>query len=184
MLLAAMSFEVATRYWGRIGLGCRGVQFVHVSTDEVYGALDESHSPRRRHNPTSPHARRAKPFLIICKGMAQDLLGSVTHASNNYGPFQYPEKLIPLSIKNALDGKPIGIYGNGQQIRDWLFVDDHVMALISVLNRGLVGQTYNIGGNAEIRNLDLIHRVCDILDELIPVHERGCSGSHRQLFPS
>lgn len=147
-------------------------RFLHVSTDEVYGSLGEDgmftedtaydpHSPYAATKASSDHLARAWHDTFKLPVM-------VTNCSNNYGPFQFPEKLIPLMIIKCLSESPLPVYGNGANVRDWLFVEDHAQALITVLEAGKIGETYNIGGNSERRNIDLVHAVCSILDRLQP----------------
>ena len=146
---------------------------MHVSTDEVYGSLGETgkftettpydpHSPYSASKASSDHLARA-----WCDTFGLPVL--ITNCSNNYGPYQFPEKLIPVVILKALAGEPIPVYGAGENIRDWLYVEDHAEALLTVLETGKVGETYNVGGNNEMTNIDLIKLLCTILDELVPV---------------
>ena len=147
-------------------------RFHHVSTDEVYGSLgptglfaeDTSYAPR------SPYSasKAASDHLVRAWGETYDLPILVTNCSNNYGPYHFPEKLIPVVILCALEGRPIPVYGKGENVRDWLFVEDHADALLTVLKRGVVGRTYNIGGENEISNLDLVRKICAILDQRRP----------------
>jgi dTDP-glucose 4,6-dehydratase len=148
-------------------------RFLHVSTDEVYGSLnkdDPAFSETNRYEPNSPYSasKAASDHLVRAYHHTYELPVLTTNCSNNYGPYHFPEKLIPLVIHNALAGKPLPIYGDGQQIRDWLFVKDHCSAIRRVLAAGKTGETYNIGGWNEKANLDVVHTVCDILDELQP----------------
>ncbi|NCQ55996.1 MAG: dTDP-glucose 4,6-dehydratase [Alphaproteobacteria bacterium] len=150
----------------------RDFRFVHVSTDEVFGALGEigvftEESP---YQPNSPYAasKASSDLFVRAFYKTYGLPTIITNCSNNYGPNQYPEKLIPLMILNALEGKKLPIYGKGLQIRDWLYVEDHVEALINVAQKGGVGEQYCIGGGAEMSNLDIVKLICDILDEKIP----------------
>jgi dTDP-glucose 4,6-dehydratase len=146
-------------------------RFLHVSTDEVYGSLDEAGAPPFRETtayaPNSPYAasKAASDHLVRAHHRTYGLPVLTTNCSNNYGPFQFPEKLIPLVIRRALAGESLPVYGDGQNIRDWLFVGDHCAALKCVLERGRPGETYNIGASNERTNLDVLHRICDILDE-------------------
>ncbi len=147
------------------------VRMVHVSTDEVYGSLGKTGyfketSPYRPNSPYSA-SKASADHLVRAWYHTFDLPVITTNCSNNYGPYQYPEKLIPVVILNALQGKPIPVYGKGDNVRDWLYVDDHVRGLITVLEKGEVGETYNIGGNAEMMNIEIVRRICSILDELI-----------------
>ena len=148
-------------------------RFVHVSTDEVYGTLepeDPSFSETTSYAPNSPYAasKAASDFLARAWFHTYNLPVLVTNCSNNYGPYQFPEKLIPLMITHALTGKPLPVYGDGLQVRDWLFVSDHCKAIVDVLEKGQVGQTYNIGGNNQRSNLEVIQTICTLLDELVP----------------
>lgn len=149
------------------------VRFHHVSTDEVYGTLkphDPAFSEVTPYAPNSPYAasKAASDHLVRAYHHTYGLPVTVTNCSNNYGPLQFPEKLIPLMILNALAGKPLPVYGDGQQIRDWLYVDDHCEAIKLVLAQGRVGETYNIGGNNQPSNLEIVQQLCSLLDELVP----------------
>ena len=149
-------------------------RFHHVSTDEVFGDLDSEMSAfteKSSYDPSSPYSasKASSDHLVRAWHRTFGLPVVITNCSNNYGPYQYPEKLIPLTIMNALNLKPIPIYGNGKQIRDWLYVNDHVDALYAVLLGGINGNTYNIGGNNEIRNIDVVKIICEILGELTDV---------------
>lgn len=151
----------------------RKFRFIHVSTDEVYGTLapdDPAFSETTPYAPNSPYAasKAASDFLGRAWFHTYNLPVLVTNCSNNYGPFQFPEKLIPLMITHALSGKPLPIYGDGMQVRDWLFVTDHCKAIIEVLDKGVVGETYNIGGNNQRSNLEVVRTICSLLDELVP----------------
>lgn len=146
--------------------------FLHVSTDEVYGSLGESGSftettPYAPHSPYSA-SKASSDHLVRAWHDTYNLPAIVTNCSNNYGPCQFPEKLIPVVILNAIKGKPIPVYGAGENVRDWLFVEDHVRALLTVVESGVIGETYNIGGNNELRNIDLVRSICSILDRLCP----------------
>ena len=148
-------------------------RFHHVSTDEVYGDLGTaSHlfTEETSYAPSSPYAatKASSDHLVRAWQRTFKLPTLITNCSNNYGPYQFPEKLIPLVILNALEGKDIPIYGNGKQIRDWLYVEDHARALLRVALNGTVGQTYNIGGHNELENIDVVRTICSILDELVP----------------
>ncbi|WP_301100723.1 dTDP-glucose 4,6-dehydratase [Propionivibrio sp.] len=148
-------------------------RFLHVSTDEVYGSLtatDPAFSESNRYEPNSPYSasKAASDHLVRAYHHTYGLPVLTTNCSNNYGPYQFPEKLIPLIIVNALAGKPLPIYGDGQQVRDWLYVADHCAAIRCVLAAGRLGETYNIGGSNEKPNLDIVHAVCDLLDQLRP----------------
>ena len=146
-------------------------KLIHISTDEVYGdILSGRSSENYPYQPSSPYAasKAASDHLVSSYVRTYNLPAIVTNCSNNYGPYQFPEKLIPLIILNALEGKDLPIYGNGKQIRDWLYVDDHARALLHAALNGEVGETYNIGGHNEIKNIDVVKTACSILDELSP----------------
>ncbi|NGZ59769.1 MAG: dTDP-glucose 4,6-dehydratase [Nitrospira sp. LK265] len=166
--------ESLRAYWEALeGEDKECFRFLHVSTDEVYGSLTKeapSFSETSRYEPNSPYSasKAASDHLVRAYHHTYRLPVLTTNCSNNYGPYHFPEKLIPLCILNALAGKPLPIYGDGQQIRDWLYVKDHCSAIRLVLERGLVGETYNIGGWNEKANLDVVRTLCDILDELRP----------------
>ena len=154
-------------------------RFLHVSTDEVYGSLSDGDPPFREdhpHRPNSPYAasKAASDHLVRAWCHTYGLPVLTTNCSNNYGPFQFPEKLVPLCIHNALAGRPLPIYGDGRQVRDWLFVGDHVRAIAVVLERGRPGETYNIGGASERTNLETVRAVCRALDALHPRAD-GCA---------
>ena len=173
--------EAARAYWSALPAGVReDFRFLHVSTDEVYGTLGPDDAPFSEATPYAPNSpysasKAASDHLVRAYHHTYGLPTLTTNCSNNYGPYHFPEKLIPLVILNALDGKPLPIYGDGQQIRDWLFVSDHCTAIREVLARGVPGETYNIGGWNEKTNLDVVHTLCDILDELRP----KSAGSYR-----
>jgi dTDP-glucose 4,6-dehydratase len=175
--------EEARAYWSGLGQGGDGFRFLHVSTDEVYGSLnlnDPPFSESTPYAPNSPYAasKAASDHLVRAYHHTYGLPTLTTNCSNNYGRFQFPEKLIPLMILNALNGKPLPVYGDGQNVRDWLYVEDHCSAIATVLERGRVGQTFNIGGWNEKRNLDIVQTICDIVDEMAG---RGAS-SRRELI--
>lgn len=157
-------------------------RFHHISTDEVYGDLhgtDDLFTETTSYAPSSPYSasKAASDHLVRAWQRTYGLPTLVTNCSNNYGPFHFPEKLIPHMILNALHGKLLPVYGDGLQIRDWLYVDDHARALLEVVTRGEVGETYNIGGHNEQRNLTVVHTICDLLEELAP--ERKVAGVQR-----
>jgi dTDP-glucose 4,6-dehydratase len=165
--------ECATRYWVDAAGRDPGFRFVHVSTDEVYGSLgphDPAFTERTPYAPNSPYAasKAASDHLVRAWHHTHGLPTLTTHCSNNYGPLQFPEKLIPLMLANARAGRPLPVYGDGSNVRDWLHVSDHCAALRVVLERGTPGRTWNIGGNAERRNVDLVHALCGILDAMLP----------------
>lgn len=141
-------------------------RFVHVSTDEVYGSLEEPHEADESYplKPSSPYsaAKAGSDLLALAYHTTYKMNVSVTRASNNYGPFQFPEKLIPLMISNALEDKPLPIYGDGMQVRDWLYVDDHCRAILAVLQKGRAGEVYNIGGNRSLPNLTVVRKILEI----------------------
>ena len=147
-------------------------KFLHVSTDEVFGSLKStgSFSEKSPYNPSSPYSasKASSDHLVRAWYKTYNFPGLITNCSNNYGPYQYPEKLIPLIIKNCIDEKPLPIYGKGMNIRDWLFVEDHCDAIYSVLLDGKVGETYNIGGNNELQNIEIVKHICSIMDEVKP----------------
>ena len=167
--------EQSRKYWqSLIGQKKEDFRFLHVSTDEVYGDLESSSdffTEETRYNPSSPYSasKASSDHLVSAWYRTYGLPVLITNCSNNYGPFQFPEKLIPHMIFNALEFNSLPVYGNGKQIRDWLYVDDHVRALLTVASKGEVGETYNIGGNNEIQNIDVVHKICNILDEFMPI---------------
>ncbi|HJW27214.1 MAG TPA: dTDP-glucose 4,6-dehydratase [Rhodocyclaceae bacterium] len=166
--------EAVRAYWGGLDEEARAAfRFLHVSTDEVYGSLekgDPAFKETNRYEPNSPYSasKAASDHLVRAYHHTYGLPVLTTNCSNNYGPYHFPEKLIPLVIHNALQGKPLPIYGDGQQIRDWLYVKDHCSAIRRVLEAGRVGETYNVGGWNEKANLEVVHTLCAILDELQP----------------
>jgi dTDP-glucose 4,6-dehydratase len=166
--------EQTRRYWSALeGSPKDNFRFLHVSTDEVYGTLgpdDPPFSETTAYAPNSPYAasKAGSDHLARAYFHTYKMPVLTTNCSNNYGPFQFPEKLIPLMILNALEGKSLPVYGDGQNVRDWLFVDDHCSAIRTVLQRGKLGETYNVGGNSERNNLHVVETICDLLDELRP----------------
>lgn len=166
--------EASRQYW--LGLSDEdknNFRFLHVSTDEVYGSLKKDDPAFRETNPYEPNSpysasKAASDHLVRAYHHTYGLPVLTTNCSNNYGPYQFPEKLIPLMIANALAGKGLPIYGDGQQIRDWLYVTDHCSGIRRVLEAGSIGETYNIGGWNEMANLDIVHTICDLLDESRP----------------
>lgn len=166
--------EVARKYW--LALDTQAKQqflFHHISTDEVYGDLENSTDlfiESTSYAPSSPYSasKASSDHLVRAWHRTYSLPTIITNCSNNYGPYQFPEKLIPLVILNALDGKSLPVYGDGQQIRDWLFVEDHARALYCVVTQGKIGETYNIGGHNEKHNIEVVRTICQILDELQP----------------
>jgi dTDP-glucose 4,6-dehydratase len=169
--------EAARQVWlVEKSLPLEQVRFHHVSTDEVYGTLkpeDPAFSETTPYAPNSPYAasKASSDHLARSYNHTYQLPVTISNCSNNYGPRQFPEKLIPLIILNALTGKPLPVYGDGQQIRDWLFVTDHCQAIHLILTQGRPGETYNIGGNNQPANLTIVETVCDLLDELQPLAE-------------
>lgn len=148
-------------------------RFLHVSTDEVYGTLTPEADPFHENTPYAPNSpyaasKASSDHLVRAWVHTYGLPAVVTNCSNNYGPYQFPEKLIPLMIANALAGKPLPVYGDGQQVRDWLYVGDHASALRTVLERGRIGETYNVGGGNQRSNLEVVQTLCALLDELVP----------------
>lgn len=166
--------ETARQYWQNLTDDARAeFRFLHVSTDEVFGSLtptDPAFTETTPYNPNSPYSasKASSDHLVRAYFHTYGLPTLITNCSNNYGPYQFPEKLIPLMIINALAGKPLPVYGNGQNVRDWLYVGDHCRAIDLVLSQGRPGETYNVGGNAEHDNLWLVKQLCTILDELLP----------------
>ncbi len=150
-----------------------GIRFHHISTDEVYGSLSPSEAPWTEDSPYAPNSpysasKAASDHLVRSYGHTYGLPYTITNCSNNYGPRQFPEKLIPLTITRALKGEAIPIYGDGKQVRDWLYVDDHCEAIRLVLEKGKLGETYNVGGGNQPTNIDIVTSICEILDELVP----------------
>ena len=166
--------EEARSYWSTLANSKKNAfRFHHVSTDEVYGDLegtDDLFTEDTAYAPSSPYsaAKASSDHLVRAWQRTFKFPTLITNCSNNYGPFQFPEKLIPLIILNALEGKDLPIYGDGKQIRDWLYVDDHARALLHVALTGEIGETYNIGGHNEMQNIEVVRTVCSILDELVP----------------
>lgn len=170
--------EAVRAYWGELDGDTKNTfRFLHVSTDEVYGSLgktDPAFSETTAYAPNSPYSasKAASDHLVRAYHHTYGLPVLTTNCSNNYGPFQFPEKLIPLVIHNAISGKPLPIYGDGSNVRDWLYVTDHCLGIMAVLEKGRVGETYNIGGNTEKTNLEVVRAICAILDELHPASPR------------
>jgi len=166
--------EEVRAYWSSLEEPERArFRFLHVSTDEVYGSLgpdDPPFSETTAYAPNSPYAasKAASDHLVRAYHHTYGLPTLTTNCSNNYGPFQFPEKLIPLLILNAQQGKPLPVYGDGKNVRDWLYVEDHCEAIAAVLAQGTPGETYNIGGSNEKPNIEIVHRICDLLDEVSP----------------
>ena len=166
--------EAARAHWQALPVEAKvAFRFLHVSTDEVYGSLgegDPAFSETTPYAPNSPYSasKAGSDHLVRAYHHTYGFPAVTTNCSNNYGPLQFPEKLIPLTISNALEGKPLPVYGDGRQVRDWLYVGDHCAAIRMALARGRVGETYNIGGNAERRNIDVVHALCDSLQSVRP----------------
>jgi dTDP-glucose 4,6-dehydratase len=165
--------QTALQYWRALTDNQRdSFRFLHVSTDEVYGTLGAEglFTEETSYQPNSPYSasKAASDHLVRAWHHTYKFPALTTNCSNNYGPYQFPEKLIPVVILNALAGKPIPVYGQGSNIRDWLFVDDHVKGILTVLEKGQQGETYNIGGHNEKKNIEVVHTICTILDELQP----------------
>ena len=166
--------DAARAYWQQLEASEQeSFRFLHVSTDEVYGTLGEEgyFTEETPYQPNSPYSasKAASDHLARAWYHTYGLPTLITNCSNNYGPYQYPEKLIPVVILNALQGKPIPVYGEGQNVRDWLYVNDHVEALVTVLEKGLVGETYNIGGHNEMKNIEIVHHICSLLNDKVEV---------------
>jgi dTDP-glucose 4,6-dehydratase len=176
--------EAARGYWSALeGDAKLAFRFLHVSTDEVYGSLAPNapaFTEQHPYEPNSPYSasKAASDHLVRAWHHTYGLPVLTTNCSNNYGPFHFPEKLIPLMIVNALAGKPLPVYGDGMQVRDWLYVGDHCSAIRAVLAKGRVGETYNVGGWNEQPNIDIVHRICALLDELRP----SSAGSYERLI--
>ncbi len=167
--------DEALAYWSKLeGAEKDNFRFIHISTDEVYGTLgpdEPAFDEKHQYAPNSPYAasKASADHLARAWHKTYGLPVIITNCSNNYGPYQFPEKLIPLMLINALAGKALPVYGDGQQRRDWLYVEDHCRAIWAVLNQGQLGRVYNIGGDAETTNLEVVHALCDLLDERVPV---------------
>lgn len=180
--------ECAKDYWQSLGAPEKqAFRFLHVSTDEVYGSLSANapaFAETHRYEPNSPYSasKASSDHLVRAYHHTYGLPVLTTNCSNNYGPYQFPEKLIPLIIHNALSHKTLPIYGDGLQIRDWLYVGDHCHALRTVLEHGISGEVYNIGGHNEKANIDIVHTLCDILDELRPVAKNSNIGCYAELI--
>ncbi|MDN2667517.1 dTDP-glucose 4,6-dehydratase [Vibrio sp. 14N.309.X.WAT.E.F5] len=171
--------EATRTYWNEMSERDKAAfRFHHISTDEVYGDLegtDDQFSETTSYEPSSPYSasKASSDHLVRAWGRTYGLPALITNCSNNYGPFHFPEKLIPLMILNALAGKALPVYGNGLQVRDWLFVEDHARALYKVLTEGKVGETYNIGGHNEKANIEVVQIICRLLEELVPTKPKG-----------
>ncbi|WP_413508539.1 dTDP-glucose 4,6-dehydratase [Serratia proteamaculans] len=171
--------EAARHYWQPLDAEKKqGFRFHHISTDEVYGDLhgtDDLFTETTPYSPSSPYSasKASSDHLVRAWLRTYGLPTLVTNCSNNYGPYHFPEKLIPLVILNAVAGKPLPVYGDGAQVRDWLYVEDHARALYQVVTEGVVGETYNIGGHNERKNIEVVHTICDLLEELAPNKPQG-----------
>jgi dTDP-glucose 4,6-dehydratase len=179
--------ETARQYYQQLDdAGKKQFLFHHISTDEVYGDLGETNglfTETHAYDPSSPYSasKASSDHLVRAWNRTYKLPVVITNCSNNYGPYHFPEKLIPLVILNAKEGKPLPVYGDGLQIRDWLYVDDHARALYKVVTEGKNGETYNIGGHNEKTNLEVVHAICDILDTLLPDKPNGIK-HYRELI--
>jgi len=179
--------ETTRQYWSKLAPAAKAAfRFHHISTDEVYGDLAQTtdlFTESTSYDPSSPYSasKASSDHLVRAWHRTYGLPVLITNCSNNYGPYHFPEKLIPLMILNALAGKALPVYGDGGQIRDWLYVEDHVRALYQVITQGVVGETYNIGGHNEIKNLDVVHTICELLEELVPTKPEGVS-QYRDLI--
>jgi len=165
--------DVTLRFWNSLSIHKKETfRFLHISTDEVYGSLDgtELFTEKTAYDPSSPYSasKASSDHLVSAWSRTYGLPVLITNCSNNYGAYQFPEKLIPLMIFSALSEKPLKIYGDGMQVRDWLFVDDHAEALCRIVTHGKIGEKYNIGGHNEKTNLEVVYSICDLLDELHP----------------
>lgn len=181
--------EASREYWKQLSDERKaGFRFHHISTDEVYGDLEgpeDLFTETTPYAPSSPYSasKASSDHLVRAWRRTYGLPTIVTNCSNNYGPYHFPEKLIPLVILNALEGKPLPVYGKGNQIRDWLFVEDHARALYKVITEGKVGETYNIGGHNEKQNIDVVLKICELLDELRPLSQTNLGiSSHKELI--
>lgn len=180
--------EAAKHYWKSLADSTQAAfRFHHISTDEVYGDLGGSEdlfTETTPYAPSSPYSasKASSDHLVRAWKKTYGLPTIITNCSNNYGPFHFPEKLIPLVILNALEGKPLPVYGNGKQIRDWLFVEDHARALYKVVTDGSVGETYNIGGHNEKQNIQVVNIICELLDELKPADTNLNINSYKDLI--
>lgn len=171
--------NASLQYWKSLASDQqKSFRFLHVSTDEVYGSLGEhgAFTEETPYSPNSPYSasKAASDHLVRAWHHTYGLPTLITNCSNNYGPYQFPEKLIPLMTLNALDGKPLPVYGDGLNVRDWLFVEDHCSALETVLRGGRVGETYNVGGNCEQKNIDIVKSICDCVQEVVPELGHRC----------
>ena len=172
--------EEAKKYWSSLpeGAGAK-FRFIHISTDEVYGSLGTEgfFTESTAYKPNSPYSasKAASDHFVRAYHQTYGFPSITTNCSNNYGPFQYPEKLIPLTILNCLEGKPLPVYGDGRQVRDWLHVSDHCRAIRAVLYKGQLGEVYNVGGGSELENITVVNHICEAVDELAAPNHRPCS---------
>lgn len=181
--------EASRNYWKDLPDARKAAfRFHHISTDEVYGDLEgpeDLFTETTPYAPSSPYSasKASSDHLVRAWRRTYGLPTLVTNCSNNYGPYHFPEKLIPLVILNALEGKPLPVYGKGNQIRDWLFVEDHARALYKVVTEGKIGETYNVGGHNEKQNIDVVHTICELLDELRPLSQTSLTiKAHKDLI--
>ena len=176
--------QEALKYYSTLkGGGSERFRFHHVSTDEVFGSLSESgfFTEETPYDPSSPYSasKASSDHLIRAWHRTFDLPVLISNCSNNYGPYQFPEKLIPLMILNCLEEKPLPVYGTGENIRDWLYVEDHCDAIYTILQKGTIGETYNVGGNNEIKNIQIVEEICDVLND---IHPAGSGKSYHGLI--
>ena len=176
--------QEALKYYSTLkGGGSERFRFHHVSTDEVFGSLSESgfFTEETPYDPSSPYSasKASSDHLIRAWHRTFDLPVLISNCSNNYGPYQFPEKLIPLMILNCLEEKPLPVYGTGENIRDWLYVEDHCDAIYTILQKGTIGETYNVGGNNEIKNIQIVEEICDVLND---IHPAGSGKSYHELI--
>ena len=176
--------QEALKYYSTLkGGGRERFRFHHVSTDEVFGSLSESgfFTEETPYDPSSPYSasKASSDHLIRAWHRTFDLPVLISNCSNNYGPYQFPEKLIPLMILNCLEEKPLPVYGTGENIRDWLYVEDHCDAIYTILQKGTIGETYNVGGNNEIKNIQIVEVICDVLND---IHPAGSGKSYHELI--
>jgi len=182
--------EQARTYWTQLEADKKaGFRFHHISTDEVYGDLegtDDLFTETTPYAPSSPYSasKASSDHLVRAWNRTFNLPTIITNCSNNYGPFHFPEKLIPLVILNALQGKPLPVYGKGNQVRDWLYVEDHARALVLVATTGEIAETYNIGGHNEKQNIEVVHTICELLEELAPDNRHSRTGGNSEGFVS
>ena len=176
--------QEALKYYSTLkGGGSEHFRFHHVSTDEVFGSLSESgfFTEETPYDPSSPYSasKASSDHLVRAWHRTFDLPVLISNCSNNYGPYQFPEKLIPLMILNCLEEKPLPVYGTGENIRDWLYVEDHCDAIYTILQKGTIGETYNVGGNNEIKNIQIVEVICDVLND---IHPAGSGKSYHELI--